>query len=141
MSEKIAGWRELVTLADLTSIPIIAKLDTGARSSALHAPRLKTFEREGQSWVRFEIRPKQRSRAGATTVELPVVGTRKVTSSNGESEIRPVVRTMCKMGKSRWQIEITLTKRYSMSYRLLLGRSAIRGRFTVSSLKSYLQGP
>jgi hypothetical protein len=97
------------------------------------------FDREGKPWVQFEIRPKQRSRTRATVVELPMIGTRKVTSSNGESEIRPVVRTVCEMGKSRWQIEITLTKRYSMSYRLLLGRSAISGRFNVSSLKSYLQ--
>ena len=135
-----AGWREWVTLPDLSPIPIKAKLDTGARTSALHAFRLKRFERDGKPWVRFDLHPRQRSRNDATSVEALVVDERMVKSSNGRQERRPVIRTRCQIGGRIWRIEITLTRRDDMSFRLLLGRTALKGRLIVDSGRSYLLG-
>lgn len=136
----MAGWREWVKLPDLSPVPINAKLDTGARTSALHAFRLSRFERDGEPWVRFELYPRQRGRKDATTVEALVVDERMVRSSNGRRELRPVIRTRCQIGGRTWPIQITLTSRDEMSFRLLVGRTAMKERLTVDSGRSYLLG-
>ncbi|MDA1298217.1 MAG: ATP-dependent zinc protease [Chloroflexi bacterium] len=135
-----AGWREWVRLPDFSPIQINAKLDTGARTSALHAFRLRRFERDGVRWVRFELHPRQRNRKDSATIEAVVFDERKVRSSNGREELRPVIRTRCQLGGRTWRIEITLTRRDNMSFRLLLGRTALRERVTVDSGRSYLLG-
>ena len=117
---------------------IKAKVDTGARTSALHAHRLHLSKDE--STVRFEVHPLQRKKAPAIPVELPVAGFRRIRSSNGQQQRRPVVLLEVDAGDERWEIEVTLTSRDAMGFRLLLGRSAIAGRFVVDVSKSYLLG-
>lgn len=135
-----AGWREWVLLPDLSSSPIRAKLDTGARTSALHAFRMQRFERAGEDWVRFELHPNQRSRKNVQVVEAQLEDERLVRSSNGSEELRPVITATCRLGELSWPIELTLTRRDAMSYRLLLGRTALRGRVKVDSGRSFVFG-
>lgn len=132
------GWREWVAFPDLGVDAIKAKVDTGARTSALHAHRLRLSKDE--STARFEIHPVQRKKSPAIAVEVPVVGFRKIRSSNGQQQRRPVVLLDVAAAGERWEIEVTLTARDAMGFRLLLGRSAIAGRFLVDASKSYLLG-
>lgn len=133
-----AGWREWVRLPDLSPVRINAKLDTGARTSALHAVRLRRFTRNDQPWVRFELHPHQRNRRDMIVIEEPVVAELDVRSSNGREEKRPVIRTTLDIGGRTWSIDVTLTRRDDMTYRLLLGRRALSSRVTVDSGHSYL---
>ncbi len=134
------GWREWVRLPDLGVDAVKAKVDTGARTSSLHAFSLKEFDRDGAPWVRFVIHPEQKRSQPAIPVELPLVERRLVRNSGGREELRPVVLTTIEIGDARWPIEITLTRRDSMGFRMLLGRQAIRGRFTVDPGASYRAG-
>ena len=134
------GWREWVALPDFGTPWIKAKIDTGARSSALHAFDLETFEREGSGWVRFEVHPWQRSSSDAVEVEVPVVDVRTVRSSNGTQERRPVVRTVLGLGERDLPIDVTLTRRDEMGFRLLIGRQSLRGRFVVDPARSFVAG-
>lgn len=119
---------------------IKAKLDTGARTSALHAFRLQDFTRDGVEMVRFEVHPLQRSSAASVTVEAEVVDRRAVRNSGGVTEMRPVISTPVRIGDMVWPIEITLTRRDAMGFRMLLGRQALRGRAVVDSGSSYRAG-
>jgi hypothetical protein len=134
----VIGWREWVGLPDLGIDTIKAKIDTGARTSALHAYRIKRFERDGQTFVRFYVHPVQRRKRPEVQCEAPLIGERVVTSSNGEPEHRYVIRTRLKVGRTIWPIEITLTNRDVMSFRMLLGRQAIKRRLVVDAGRSYL---
>ena len=141
----IVGWREWVSFPDLGIGPIKAKIDTGARSSALHAVAVERFRRRGQSWVRFNVHPEQRSPVGSTICEALVHDERQVKSSNNQSETRLVIRADVRLahstwGSETWPIELTLASRADMGFRLLLGREAIRGRFLVDPGHSYLWG-
>jgi len=133
------GWREWISLPDLGDVLVKAKVDTGARSSALHAFDLSQFERHGARWVRFDVHPLQRKTRPSITVEAPVVDVRRVTSSSGRSQVRPVIVTHVELGGVSWPIEITLTRRDEMGFRMLLGRQAIRNRYVVDAGRSYLQ--
>jgi hypothetical protein len=115
-----------------------AKIDTGARTSALHAFGLSVSMRDGEPWAQFEVHPMQRSRADASKVTTPILGFKKVRSSTGHSEERPVVRSAIVIGNRRFAIDLTLTSRDEMGFRMLLGRSAIRRRFWVDASRSYL---
>lgn len=132
------GWRELLELPDLSTTPIKAKIDTGARTSAIHAFGLKVERVDGVDLARFELHPVQRSASDATMVSLPVHRYRKVRSSDGRSELRPSVYTTARLGEATWPIELTLTSRDAMGFRMLLGRSALRGRFLVNVGRSYM---
>ncbi len=132
------GWREWVAFPDVGVPAIKAKIDTGARTSALHAYRLKVPKGEGVA--RFEIHPVQRKRTPAIPVELPIHGYKTIRSSNGQQQRRPVVLLTVEAGEERFEIEVTLTSRDAMGFRLLLGRSAIAGRFMVDVSKSYMLG-
>ena len=135
-----AGWREWVSLPDLGVDHIKAKLDTGARSSALHAFDLEEFERDGDVWVRFSIHPWQKSASGARTVELPVHDRRRVRSSTGHAQMRYVVCMRLRLLGRTIPFEVTLTRRDAMGFRLLIGREALRQGFLVDSGRSYLGG-
>ncbi|MGD7707693.1 ATP-dependent zinc protease family protein [Microlunatus sp. Y2014] len=135
-----AGWREWVALPGLGVPWVKAKLDTGARSSSIHAFDLEEFEREGGDWVRFAIHPWQRSAEDTTVVELPVHDRRLVRSSSGHSDRRVVVRTEIELLGTSVQAELTLTRRDQMGFRMLIGREALRGRFLVDPGRSYLGG-
>ena len=134
------GWREFVSLPDLGIPSIKAKVDTGARSSSLHAFEMELFNKDGLDIVRFKIHPQQRSITKVIEVETPVFDFRKVKSSSGESSVRPVIVTIVEMMGVAWPIELTLANRDEMGFRMLLGREAIRGRMLVDAGKSYFGG-
>ena len=119
---------------------IKVKLDTGARTSALHAFGLRPFTRDGRSMIRFEIHPVQRSSAAIVAAEAVVLDERLVRNSGGLEELRPVIRTLIEIGGERWPIELTLTRRDQMGFRMLLGRQALRGRAVVDAGSSFREG-
>jgi hypothetical protein len=129
-----------VSLPDLCDLPINAKVDTGARTSSLHAFALQRFLRDGEPWVRFEVHPLQRSKASVTVVEYPVHDERAVRSSTGHQQHRFVIRTPVRLGDDQWEIDLTLTRRDEMGFRMLLGREAVRRRFQIDPGRSYLAG-
>lgn len=136
----VIGWREWVGLPELGVQHIKAKVDTGARSSSLHAFDLQEFEREGAPWVRFEIHPVQRNKDKIIFAEAEVLEYRNVRSSSGKATRRPVIETNLKMLDQNWKIELTLANRDEMGFRMLLGREAFRGLFWVDAGKSYYGG-
>ncbi len=126
---------------DTWSVPHLkAKVDTGARTSSLHAFALEYFERDGAEWVRFEVHPWQRSENDPVVVETPVIDHRSIKSSTADVQDRPVVRTTVGIAGVETVIEVTLTNRDEMGFRMLVGREAIRGQFAVDPGRSYLGG-
>jgi hypothetical protein len=141
MSERTPlGWREWIELPDLDIPRIKAKIDTGARTSALHAFHVEPFTREGQAWVRFCIHPLQGDTARVVQCEAPVKDRRVVRDSGGHEELRYVIDTEVKIGEDRFRAEMTLTDRDTMAFRVLLGRTALRARYVIHPGRSYLQG-
>ena len=140
-SEKVViGWREWVGLPDLGIKTIKAKVDTGARSSSLHAYDIEEFIRDGNQWVRFKVHPVQRKNDGVIEVEAAVLAVRSVRSSSGKADLRPVILTNVELLGRTWAVELTLANRDEMGFRMLLGREAFRGRFLVDTSKSYYGG-
>ena len=136
----IVGWREWIKLPELGVNRIKAKIDTGARSSCLHAFDMEEFEEDGKQFVRFNIHPIQRNSKIEIGAVAPVLEYREIRSSSGHVDRRPVILTKMKlMGKS-WPIELTLANRDQMGFRMLVGREAVRGRFLVDPNSSYLGG-
>lgn len=139
----VIGWREWVWLPDLLPDPadaVKAKIDTGARTSAIHAWDLEPFERDGVAWIRFSLHPRQKDDTHVVAAEAPLLEEREVRSSNGDVERRAVVETTLVIGEERFPIEMTLTKRDQMGFRMLLGRTALRGRLLVDPGSSYRTG-
>ena len=135
----IIGWREWINLPGLGVHGIKAKIDTGARSSALHAFDLEHFERDGVAMVRFQAHPLQRDGSHVVSVEAALLDQRIVRSSVGHEQLRPVIETPVQVGSQVFPIELTLTSRDAMGFRMLLGRQAVRHRFLVDPGRSYLQ--
>jgi hypothetical protein len=135
---KLIGWREWVTLPELGITNIKAKIDTGARTSALHAFALRPFIEDGKDRIAFDIHPVQNNIDIVMTCTADIIDKRWVTDSGGHSEERFVICTPMTLGNQTWPIEITLTERDSMLFRMLLGRSAIRKRFAVNPARSFL---
>jgi hypothetical protein len=140
MLKAVIGWREWVGLPDLAIAHIKAKVDTGAKTSALHAFYVQPFERDGMPWVRFGVHPLQSSAEQVIECEAPVKDVRRVTDSGGHAEMRPVIETTLVVQGEMRLIELTLTDRENMMFRMLLGRSALKRRFVVDSGKSFLLG-
>jgi hypothetical protein len=132
------GWRERVGLPELGIARIKAKVDTGARTSALHAFNVKPIKKRGVLYVEFAVHPVQRRRKPEVACVARVLDQRRITDSGGNCQMRYVIRTRLKLGTRSWPIELTLSNRDAMGFRMLLGREAIRRRFLVDPAKSYV---
>ena len=137
-SSTLVGWREWVQLPAVGIPWIKAKLDTGAQTSSLHAHGVKTFERDGVDWVRFTVRPWQKSPDDEVVVECPIHDRRRVRSSSGHVQERYVVLMELVLVDRTLEAEVTLTNRDAMGFRMLIGREALRKGFDVSSRRSFL---
>lgn len=137
-AKKTIGWREWVRLPDLHVGRIKAKIDTGARTSALHAFKITPFTKDGAAYVRFVIHPLQRQSKPEISCVAVVIDRRGVTDSGGRVEQRYVIRTSLKIGATRWPIELTLTNRDQMGFRMLIGRQALRRRYLVDTSRSFI---
>ena len=136
----VIGWREWISLPDLDVNQIKVKIDTGARSSALHAYKVQHFKRGGRRMVRFEVRPYQRNSLLSIPAEAPLVDERTVRSSSGHAEVRSVIRTRIRILEREWEIDISLTNRDEMGFRMLLGREALKNRFLIDPGRSFRAG-
>lgn len=137
---QMLGWREWVALPELGVAQIKAKIDTGARTSALHAFSQKTFHDRGVLMVRFRLHPLQRRTDVVKECLAEVIDQRTVSDSGGHREKRLVICTMVQLAEQCWPIEMTLTRRDNMRFRMLLGRTALSGRYLVDAERSYLMG-
>ena len=134
------GWREWVSLPDL-GIPMIkAKIDTGARTSALHAFEVRPYSEDGRDRVEFRMHPLQKDNETVVTCVADVLDIRTVTDSGGHKEERFAIRTTLSIGAHSWPIDATLTSRDDMLFRMLLGRTAIKGYAHVNPARSYIVG-
>jgi len=134
------GWREWVGLPDLGLNSIKAKVDTGARTSTLHAFELETYSEHGKPRVRFKIHPIQKDTDTVVTCVADIVDERFVTDSGGHKEQRLIIMTPLSIGDWSWPIEMTLTARDNMMFRMLLGRTAMKGIAMVDPSRSYVTG-
>lgn len=133
----VVGWRELVNLPALGLSDIPAKIDTGARTSSIHGRVIEQFERDGERLVRFAVDwDGQCHECEAIHVDI-----RGITSSNGETQRRYVIKTPLQIGSVRFRAEISLADRSDMKFPMLIGRSSLRRRFYVDSGHSWLQTP
>lgn len=136
----IIGWKEWIRLPELGIPAVKAKIDTGARTSALHVFSLEEFRSGGQRMVKFGIHPLQRRKDIQCFCEAPVLEQRRVKDSGGHYENRYVIQTTAKLGAVSWSIHITLTNRDPMLFRMLLGRKAVENRFLINPGSAYLTG-
>lgn len=136
----IIGWQEWVSLPDLGVPVICAKTDTGAKTSSIHAYHIQIYNKQGIEWVRFELHPLQRNKRIKLQCSAPVHDVRKVKSSNGEVEERPVILTPLSIGGKEWVIELNLTNRDYMGCRMLIGREAMGNKVMINPSNMFLHG-
>lgn len=140
IAKPTVGWREWVALGGLGIKRIKAKIDTGARTSSLHAYDIKKVKVGRKIYVQFKVHPLQRNLSGEVTARAEFVEMRWIRDSGGKLTERPVIVTQVTMGPYTWDLELTLTNRDEMGFRMLLGRQAVRNLFLVDPAKSYLVG-
>jgi hypothetical protein len=138
IEQKLIGWREWVALPALGIPRIKTKIDTGARTSSLHAFSLNLFQENGKQKIRFEMHPFQKNQEIIVSCVADIIDKRPITDSGGHREERYVICTPLAIGGEIWPIEITLTERDNMLFRMLLGRRAIRRKFIINPAKSFL---
>lgn len=139
-SKLIIGWREWVTFPDFGGVRVKAKIDTGARTSALHASDITPFEKDGQRMVAFDIHPRPGSIEPAVSCVAPLIAYRRIRNSGGQDTFRYIIKTSIDIGNQIWPIEISLTRRDRLQLRMLLGRTALGNRYLIDPVKSYLYG-
>lgn len=137
-ARQLIGWREWVGLPELGVAAIKAKIDTGARTSAVHAWNIVTHEAPDGLWVSFDLHPAQRNNAVIISCNTPVHDVRQIRSSNGQVESRVIIRTRLQLGDTAWPIDISLANRDAMGFRLLLGRAALRKHVRIDPGRSFL---
>ena len=136
----IIGWREWLSLPELKIKNIKAKIDTGAKTSALHAFDIEIIKKGKKKFVNFKIHPEQRNQKKVIKTQSELIEQRLVKNSGGKVTLRPVIITEIKLGPLKWNIEITLVNRDEMGFRMLLGRDAIKNFLLVNPGKSFLIG-
>lgn len=137
----VLGWREWLGVPELGIVSVKAKVDTGARSSSMHAENIEIFERDGARFVAFELEHSSElilRGGGPHRVHLPLFDLRWITSSNGHRQKRPIVRTLIELGGQSWPVEMSLGPRGMMGFPMLLGRQAVRRRFVVDPGRSFM---
>ncbi len=137
LSGLVIGWREMISLPELGIESLPAKIDTGARTSALHAVCIEPFEEDGEPWARFRVDNEDGPQCSA-----PVVDERPIKNTSGIAETRHIIKTLIVLGGRRWRIEISLADRTAMTWPLILGRTAVRRRrLLINAGRSFLLGP
>ena len=139
-SKVLVGVIELCDLPDLEITNLNARIDTGAKTSSLHVDNIEEYEKDGELWVSFDIHPDIHNVDSIVRRHAKVKGRRKVKSSNAQAEKRCVITTTFGMGGRKWKIQLTLTDRSEMSYLMLVGRQAMKGRMMVDPEYEYLLG-
>lgn len=139
-TKTIIGWQEWCELPSLHLPAIKAKIDTGAKTSAIHASEIRPFHRHGELFVHFIVHPLQRIRALERHCTAPVVDHRVIMSTSGHKELRYVIRTPICLGDLDWEIDISLTNREPMAFRMLLGRDALRDHFMIEPGRFLIHG-
>ncbi|WP_267740364.1 30S ribosomal protein S6--L-glutamate ligase [Myroides injenensis] len=140
LDKVIVGSEEWCSFSTLNIPAIKARVDSGAKTSALHAVNIIPIEKNGEKWVKFDINPLQNNGKSIIHCEALVVDKRIVKSSSGSRESRYVIKTNIELAGASWEIELTLTNRDSMGYRMLLGREAMSGKILVDPEKHFLLG-
>jgi hypothetical protein len=140
MDKILVGWREWLSLPQLGIDAIKAKIDTGARTSSLHAFAVESFREKGALMVRVKVHPYQKNKKYEIAFDSEVVDQRWVSDSGGHKERRFVIVSRLQLGEHAWDAELTLTNRDTMKFRMLLGRTAMEGCLVVDPAKSYLVG-
>ena len=130
------GWREWIYLPKFDDFAIKAKVDTGARTSALHATQIKEYDKNGKKLVSFRLHQSNNH----VDISTQLIRYLKITSSFGDSEIRPLIRLKIRLGERSWFTEVTLTQRTRMTYPMLIGRNTLMKKYLIHSHKSYLTG-
>lgn len=139
--KNLVGWREWIALPDIGIVAMQCKVDTGAKTSALHAFKIECFDVNQEHWVRFSVHTDETDLNKVQVCEAKVVDQRSVTDSSGNTRQRFFIETRLEIGKSSYPIQVSLTCRDSLKFNMLLGRSALRkGHFIVDPSKSYQQG-
>lgn len=134
----VLGWREWAALP-LLNIPVIkAKIDTGARTSSLHAPSVERLRINGADWVRFVVHPIQKNKTESVICECPLMDIRSISDSGGHRDRRFIISTVLRLGSVEREIEISLANRKTMTFRMLVGRTALGRHFTVDPVRSFL---
>ncbi|WP_202526168.1 RimK/LysX family protein [Sneathiella litorea] len=134
----VVGWREWVTFPGLLEEPVKAKIDSGARTSAIHAVDIQTFTERGAPHVSFILYPLQRRLKPAIKCVAEICDEREITSSTGHRHARYVIEVEARLGNVTWPIELTLADRAPMGFRLLLGRQALKGGFLINPNRSFI---
>ncbi|WOD09216.1 ATP-dependent zinc protease [Marinomonas sp. GJ51-6] len=139
-SKMIIGSDEWCAFPSLNIPAIKARVDSGAKTSSLHAINIQRFMKDEEHWVQFEVHPLKGNRKTTVHCEAPLIDQRVIKSSSGDKEKRPVISTLLSLGEKTWNVEVTLTNRDSMGYRMLLGREAMNGHVLIDPQGECLLG-
>ena len=137
ISKIVLGWREYVDLPQLKIPDIKAKIDTGARTSSLHAEGLRRELINNKEWIVFFVTVEKDGKIKRVNCKAPLLMTKKIKSSTGHAEVRPVILTQIKMGDQVFETPITLTDRSEMGFKMLIGRKTLKSKFIVDCAKSF----